>query len=77
MVIRNKRIHYNIVFAKGGANLPIAHAFRLPETERISWGGDFFGTGDFLEFFWGRGFFFFFFGRFFLGQRIFLGAGDF
>ena len=31
VVIRNKRIHYNIVFAKGGADLPIAHAFRLPE----------------------------------------------
>ena len=32
----------NIAFARGGAHLPIAHALRLPETEIIFWGGDFF-----------------------------------
>ena len=35
----------NIAFARGGAHLPIAHALRLPETDIISWGGDFFGWG--------------------------------
>ena len=34
----------NIAFARGGAHLPIAHELRLPETEIISWGGDFCST---------------------------------
>ena len=38
----------NIAFARGGAHLPIAHALHLPETEIISWGGDFFGSVVFL-----------------------------
>ena len=38
----------NIVFARGGAHLPTAHALRLPETELIYWGGDFWGAGDFI-----------------------------
>ena len=39
---------WNIAFARGGTHLPIAHILRLPETEIISWGGDFSGVGDFL-----------------------------
>ena len=77
-------IIHNIAFARGGAHLPIAHALHLPETEIISWGGDFFGSVVFLVgqifilFFWGRWFFWIFLGRgFFWGRRIFLGAGDF
>ena len=38
----------NIAFARGGAHLPIAHALRLPETEIISWSGDFWGGGGFF-----------------------------
>ena len=53
----------DIAFARGGAHLPIADALRIPETDIISWGGDFC---------WGRGFF-----GFFLGRGIFFGAEDF
>ena len=69
---------YNIAFARGGAHLPIAHALRLPETEIISWGWDFFGGGEFLGgrrffgFLWVRGFFLDW--GIFLGRRIYLGA---
>ena len=58
-------INMNIAFAKGGADLPIAHALHLPETEIISWVGDFFGGGGFFlgyVFFWGPGIFGFFLG---------------
>ena len=60
-----------MAFARGGAHLVIAHALRLPETEIISWGGDFFGAGDF---FGGMGFFGFFWG---LGNFFFGGGGFF
>ena len=47
----------NITFARGGNHLIIANALHLPETEIISWAGDFFGgrvcfgAGEF----WGAG----------------------
>ena len=50
---------YNIAFARGGSHLPIAHALRLPKTDIILWGRDFFfvcgiffGVGGF---FWAGG----------------------
>ena len=36
----------NIAFARGGAQLHIAHALHLPETKIISWGGDFLRGGE-------------------------------
>ena len=57
-------INGNIAFARGGAHLPIAHALRLPETDIISWGMDFWVRGIF-----GRGFF--------LGRVIFWWVEDF
>ena len=50
---------YNIAIARQGAHLPIADAFCLPETEIISWGGDFYWGGGY---FGGQGIFWIVFG---------------
>ena len=48
----------NIAFARGGAQLPIAHALRLPKTDIILLGRVFLDSFSFGGFFWRGGRFF-------------------